>query len=139
MPPRVKVTKEDIVKAAVDIVRKSGAQAINARTVASVLNCSTQPVFSNFATMDELRLAVAKKADILCQEYMQREVESGEFPTYKANGMAYIQFAKEEKEFFPNKCFGQKLCVKGDICKKIVQRSLPFGKGRCRSLRRQRG
>lgn len=41
MPPRVKVTKEDIVKAAVDIVRKSGAQAINARTVASVLNCST--------------------------------------------------------------------------------------------------
>lgn len=100
MPPRVKVTKEDIVKAAVDIVRKSGAQAINARTVASVLNCSTQPVFSNFATMDELRLAVAKKADILCQEYMQREVESGEFPTYKANGMAYIQFAKEEKELF---------------------------------------
>ena len=100
MPPRVKVTKEDIVKAAVDIVRKSGAQAINARTVASVLNCSTQPVFSNFATMDELRLAVAKKADILCQEYMEREVESGEFPTYKANGMAYIQFAKEEKELF---------------------------------------
>ena len=36
MPPRVKVTKEDIVKAAVDIVRKSGAPAINARTVASV-------------------------------------------------------------------------------------------------------
>lgn len=100
MPPKVKVTKEDIVNAAVDIVRKSGAQAINARTVASVLNCSTQPVFSNFAAMDELRLAVVEKADILCQEYMRREVESGEFPTYKANGMAYIRFAKEEKELF---------------------------------------
>ena len=99
MPPRVKVTKEDIVKAAVDIVRKSGAQAINARTIASVLNCSTQPVFSNFATMDELRLAVAKKADILCQEYMQREVESGEFPTYKANGMAYICVIDQMKQF----------------------------------------
>ena len=100
MPPKVKVTKEEIINAAVDIVRNSGAKAINARTIAFVLNCSTQPVFSNFATMDELRLAVVKRADILCQEYMQREVDSGEFPAYKANGMAYIRFAKEEKELF---------------------------------------
>ncbi|MEE0840074.1 MAG: TetR-like C-terminal domain-containing protein [Acutalibacteraceae bacterium] len=100
MPPKVKVTKEDIISAAVDIVRESGAEAINARTVASVLNCSTQPVFSNFATMDELRLAVLEKADILCKEYISREVESGEFPIYKASGMAYIRFAKEEKELF---------------------------------------
>ena len=100
MPPKVKVTKEDIINAAVNIVRSSGVEAINARTVASVLKCSTQPVFSNFATMDELRLAVVEKADMLCQEYMQREVESGKFPAYKANGMAYIRFAKEEKELF---------------------------------------
>ena len=100
MPPKVKVTKEDIINAAADIVRNSGAQAINARTIASALNCSTQPVFSNFASMDELRLAVVERADKLCQEYMRREVESGEFPTYKANGMAYIRFAKDEKELF---------------------------------------
>ncbi len=100
MPPKVKVTKEDIINAAVNVVRNSGAQAINARTIASALNCSTQPVFSNFATIDELRLAVVEKADVLCQEYMQREVERGEFPAYKANGMAYIRFAKEEKELF---------------------------------------
>ena len=100
MPPKAKVTKEDIINAAVDIVRNSGAQAINARAVALVLNCSTQPVFSNFATMDELRFAVLEKADVLCQEYMRREEESGKFPAYKANGMAYIRFAKEEKELF---------------------------------------
>lgn len=100
MPPKIKVTKDDIINATVDIVRNSGAQAINARTIASALNCSTQPVFSNFATMDELRLAVVEKADILCQAYMQREVECGEFPAYKATGMAYIRFAKEEKELF---------------------------------------
>ena len=100
MPPKIKVTKEDVINAAVDIVRSSGAQAINARTIASVLNCSTQPVFSNFASMDELRLAVVERADLLCQEYMQREVDRGEFPAYKANGMAYIRFAKEEKELF---------------------------------------
>lgn len=100
MPPKVKVTKEDIINVTVDIVRKCGADVINARTVASVLNCSTQPIFSNFATMDELRLAVVEKADALCQEYMRREVERKEFPVYKANGMAYIRFAKEEKELF---------------------------------------
>lgn len=100
MPPRVKVTKTDIINAAVDIVRNRGAQAINARTIALVLDCSTQPIFSNFATMNELRIAVIEKADALCQEYIQREVESGSFPAYKASGMAYIRFAKEEKELF---------------------------------------
>lgn len=100
MPPKVKVTKEEIINAAVNLVRNGGAQAINARTVAAALNCSTQPVFSNFATMDALRLEVVERADALCQAYMRREVESGEFPVYKANGMAYIRFAKEEKELF---------------------------------------
>ena len=100
MPPKVKITKEDIVNAAVSIVRNSGAQALNARTVAAALHCSTQPVFSNFATMEELRLAVAAQADALCEQYMRREAQRGEFPVYKATGMAYIRFAKEEKELF---------------------------------------
>ena len=100
MPPKVKVTKEEIVYAAVEIVRIGGAQAINARTVAASLNCSTQPVFSNFKTMDELRLAVVEKADQLCQAYIQKEIESGKYPAYKASGMAYIRFAKEERELF---------------------------------------
>lgn len=100
MPPKVKITKEDIVNAAVAIVREHGSQAINARIIASLLQCSTQPVFSNFATMDDLRLAVVEKADALCQEYILREVGEGKFPVYKASGMAYIRFAKEEKELF---------------------------------------
>ena len=100
MAPRVKVTKEDIVKAAVEIVRKSSSENLNARTVAAELSCSTQPIFSNFETMEELRFAVIERADLLCQEYMRREVQRGEYPPYKANGMAYIRFAKEEKELF---------------------------------------
>lgn len=100
MPPRTKVTKEDIAQAAIEIVRTGGAQALNARTIAAKLNCSTQPIFSNYATMDELWLAVMKRADEICRAYTQREVESGQFPVYKANGMAYIRFAKEESELF---------------------------------------
>ena len=100
MPPKVKITENDIVNAAVGIVREHGTDALNARTVASVLNCSTQPVFSNFSTMEDLRFAVVKKAGALCGEYLQKEVERGEYPAYKASGMAYIRFAKEEKELF---------------------------------------
>lgn len=100
MPPKVRVTREDIIRTATDIVRESGAEALNARTVAAVLGCSTQPIFSNFATMEDLRFAVVESADALYQEYVSRETESGEYPPYKASGMAYIRFAKEEKELF---------------------------------------
>ena len=58
MPPKLRISKEDIVTAVVALVRKDGVQAINARNIASALNCSTQPVFSNFAIMDDLRNAV---------------------------------------------------------------------------------
>lgn len=100
MPPKVKVTKQDIINASVEIVRKMGAENLNARTIALLIGCSTQPIFSNFSSMDELRLEVVKSADLLCQEYMKREAESGKYPVYKATGMAYIRFAKEEKELF---------------------------------------
>jgi len=100
MPPKIKVTKDEIINNAIEIVRKDGEQSINARTIATQLNCSTQPIFSNFATMDDLRLAVTQKADELYQSYIQREIASEQFPPYKASGMAYIRFAKEEKELF---------------------------------------
>ena len=100
MPPKVKIRKKDIINAAVDLVRQNGESAINARNIASVLNCSTQPVFSNFETMEELRCAVIKAAENLCGEYINREIEKADYPPYKASGMAYIRFAKEERELF---------------------------------------
>lgn len=100
MPPKFKITKEDIINATVNVVRKNGIQGINVRTIASILNCSTQPIFSNFKGVEELRFAVIEKSDLLFQEYMKREIENGKFPIYKASGMAYIRFAKEEKELF---------------------------------------
>jgi AcrR family transcriptional regulator len=100
MAPKVKITKEEILSAAVELVRTGGEQSLNARNIASALHCSTQPIFSNFATMEELRYAVLVQADALYRDYIQREMESGKYPAYKASGMAYIRFAKEEKELF---------------------------------------
>ena len=100
MPPKIKVTKEDIIKASIELTRSGGEQAINARTLAALLNCSTQPIFSNFASMDELQRATIHACYDIYQDYLKREVERGEYPKYKAFGMAYIRFAKEEKELF---------------------------------------
>ena len=100
MPPKVKVTRENIIDTAVELVRAGGIQTVNARDVAGVLQCSTQPIFSNFATMDELRQAVIEKAEDLFCVFMQQEAAKGIYPSYKASGMAYIRFAKEEKELF---------------------------------------
>ena len=100
MPPKVKITKEDIIKTAIELVREKGAESVNARAVAESLNCSTQPVFSNFATMEELQQQTVLAAYNVYLEFIINEVESRKYPQYKAFGMAYIRFAKEEKELF---------------------------------------
>jgi len=100
MPPKIKITKNDIIVTALSIIRQNGADALNARNVAAALHCSTQPVFSNFAGMDELRAAVVEAAFEEYLSFLKRETESGKYPEYKSYGMAYIRFAKEEKELF---------------------------------------
>ncbi len=100
MPPKIKITRSEIIDTATNLVRSNGEQAINARSIADILGCSTQPVFSNFATMDDLRGAVKDAANELYQSYLATDMASGKYPPYKASGMAYIRFAREEKELF---------------------------------------
>ena len=100
MPPKVKVTKNEIIQTAIDLIRQNGENAVNARSIASALNCSTQPIFSNFATMEELLSAVQNAAYERYLGFLEREAASGAYPQYKAFGMAYIRFAGEEKELF---------------------------------------
>ncbi len=100
MPPKVRITKEEIVETAVELVRTNGIQSINARAIAAALDCSTQPIFSNFATMDTLQKEVIAAAYECYLGYLKGEVENAQYPPYKSFGMAYIRFAKEEKELF---------------------------------------
>ncbi|MBQ7408145.1 MAG: TetR/AcrR family transcriptional regulator [Clostridia bacterium] len=100
MPPKVKITKEDIIKTALELIRTSGEQSVNARAIACSLNCSTQPIFSNFINMDALLKEVIKAGYDCYLNFLKREVESEKYPKYKAFGMGYIHFAKEEKELF---------------------------------------
>ena len=100
MPPKTKVTKQDILQTALTILRRYGETALNARSIATALNCSTQPIFSNFSSMEDLQDAVTQAAYDHYFGFLQREADGGKYPMYKAFGMAYIHFAKEERELF---------------------------------------
>ena len=100
MPPKVKVAKEDIIKTAITIAREKGAHSVNARAIATMLNCSTQPVFSNFDSMEQLQDAILSTAFEIYLKFLETEAQKDKYPRYKAFGMAYIRFAMEEKELF---------------------------------------
>lgn len=100
MPPRIKVRREEILDAAVALIREKGESALNARALAAALHCSTQPIFYNFATMEELAEATYDAAYQSYLAALSREVERGEYPPYKAFGMAYVRFAHEERTLF---------------------------------------
>ena len=100
MPPKVRITKQDIIETALELCRTDGAPSVNARSIAESLQCSTQPIFSNFETMDALQQAVLEAAYERYLGFLQTEAKSGKYPQYKAFGMAYIRFAKEERELF---------------------------------------
>ena len=100
MPPTTRISKEDIIDAAVEIVRTEGAAALNARAIAARLKSSTQPIFSNFSSMEELKSSVIEEANKLYLTKENELIEKKLYPPYKSTGMAYIRFAKEEKELF---------------------------------------
>ncbi len=100
MPPKRKITREEITEAALSLLRERGEAALNARDLAGRLGCSTQPIFSNFASMEELRGEVIKGAYKRYCAYLEQDVKSGEYPPFKASGIAYVRFAREEREMF---------------------------------------
>ena len=100
MPPKFKFTKDEITNAAADIVRRDGIVALTARNLALEIGASSKPIFGLFKNMEEVRSAVIEFSDKLYQSYIEKEISEGKYPPYKASGMAYIRFAKEEKELF---------------------------------------
>lgn len=99
MPAKAKVTKEMIIDAAFEIARKSGAESINARTVAERLQCSTQPVMYHFSTIEELKKAAYEKADKYHSEYLMQIQPDGS-GALLGIGWNYIRFGIEEPQLF---------------------------------------
>lgn len=93
-------TREEVLAAALSLVREQGIAAVTARGLSEKLGSSSKPIFSLFENMEDVLSAVMEAADKLYQNYLKEDMASGKYPPYKASGMAYIRFAKEEKELF---------------------------------------
>ncbi len=96
MPPKTTKTREDILQAAFEVARTEGIEAVSARRVARELDCSTQPVYRAFASMDELREAVMEQTLALAKTYLLTEVE----PPFLQFGLGSLRFAEEEPQLF---------------------------------------
>ena len=97
MPPKAKITREMIIDATFEIIRNTGVETVNARTISKKLNCSTQPVMYHFKTIDELKRAVYEKSDEYHSAYIM-DIHSNN--PMKDIGLNYIQFAVKEKNLF---------------------------------------
>lgn len=98
--PKQKITKDMILQTACALVCEQGLDALNARLIAKKLECSTQPIFSNYENMSDLKREVVAWANQIYQDYLQAGMSQANIPPYKASGITYIQFAIEQRELF---------------------------------------
>ncbi len=98
MPKRVHVTSDKILEAAFALTRELGSEALNARSLAKRIGCSTQPIFSRFSSMEELKRTLHTYLGEYFNAYVAKRMRGDN--TFGQVGTAYISFAKEEPNLF---------------------------------------
>ena len=94
MAPKNKFTREEMVKAAMRVVRTKGINGLTAKTMADELGTSTQPVFTAFGSMDTVKQEVYAAAMHVYDSYTEAGLKE-KIPFFGV-GMQYIRFAREE-------------------------------------------
>jgi hypothetical protein len=98
-----------ILEATFQITREKGFEGVNARSLAKVIGCSTQPVFSQYENMSDLKKEFHKYLGKYFDDYaLGRAAQAENFSN--AIGRAYIEFARNESNLFQvlfmSECFG---------------------------------
>lgn len=111
MPRTTVLTKEVILNAAFEIVRKEGFGALSARSVAKRLGCSVRPAYDAFGSMDVLKQEVAAKALEEMENMIYGYRKTGR-PFFDF-GLGYVHTAHVEpvlfRSFYTESILGQKL------------------------------
>ena len=98
MPAKKKVPKNIILQAALDIVREKGIEAVNARSIAQKLRCSTQPIYLSFKGMNELKVEVFQMIDTEYNSFFTKHIDTKNYLVSVAK--SHILFALEEKNLY---------------------------------------
>lgn len=100
MPPKFLFTKDQVIQAALDLVRDRGMEGLTARALAEKLGCSVKPIFTLFENMEQVQRQTLAAAHALYRRRLDQAMAQGQYPPYKASGLAYIRFAGEERRLF---------------------------------------
>ena len=129
MPPKVKYQKDEMINAAVEIVRDKGISALTARELAAFLGVSTRPIFTYFDTMEQLKAEVYAYAKELYREYVLRGLEAP-IPNLGV-GQQYLRFAKNEPELYKYLFLSPPDGVKGGAVEVLLLRDLGNKRWEC--------
>ena len=94
----VRITKDRILAAALDIVRGGGPQALTARSLSAALGCGANALFTSFGSIQGIRDAVKAEARRLYQSRVRAGFSLN--PPFKGFGMAFLWFAMDEPQLF---------------------------------------
>lgn len=112
MPPKQKITSAAIVKEGYELTREEGIEAVNARSLARRLHCSTQPIFSQFTTIESLKKNVHNYA---CEKFEAQVLSHKSSDHFlRASYLEVIHLAKEEKNIF-SLIYLSKYCIGNDL------------------------
>lgn len=99
MPPVAKISKQDILETAFEILKKENAAAITARRLAKELNCSTHPIYQCFENMDDLYRELRTIASRYYRQLVEENADKAESP-WLALGISYVQMAYRQKSIY---------------------------------------
>ena len=100
MGKKEKYTKEELVGKAVKMVREKALNNLGIRSLADYAGVSTQPICRHFGNIKKLNACVLSAINDLYEDFLKKEVQSGQYPPYKASGIGYVNFARKEPELF---------------------------------------
>lgn len=98
MPPQAKFSREEIIKAALSIVREEGMEALTSRALGTRMGSSARPIFTVFQNMEQVQQAVTEASKRLYNEYVWKGLS--EKPAFKGVGTQYILFSIHEPKLF---------------------------------------
>jgi AcrR family transcriptional regulator len=99
MARKESISRNGLLDAAFTMVKEDGAVSITARKLAAKANCSTQPIFRVFKSMEEVEKELFLKAVVFFDEFCRAFIKKSDVPFVNL-GMAYIQFALDNKNIF---------------------------------------
>ena len=93
------ITRDYLFNTAFEMLREEGIENITARKLANRAGCSTQPIFRLYSNMEELWKELYERAVDYFEQYYN-DAKLYDLTPFVNLGIAYIQFAVEEKHLF---------------------------------------